>query len=251
MSTSKIKTDNPIKKIMDTTLTKKTAALYVRNWKYIEAYFDPKVLTQAVRKFKVRDFATFEYVQTDNHYQYKHYIEAGYPLITPKPVSSYVTEYSNHNGGGWERRVSKLCYEFIVPDKYQLREKDLLMEALLIEFPYLANYSIQAYHMENGCTRKQIEEFKKSRSPSYFSSGINNYFGEDLYIKPKNKKVQSIYVPYLALKEKNPEIAIMRHNSYHISYFSGTKREEMLHKAIGVLEEPWAKKLFKHIKAGK
>ena len=136
MSTSKIKTDNPIKKIMDATLTKKTAALYVRNWKYIEAFFDPKVLTQAVRKFKVRDFATFEYVQADNHYQYKHYIETGYPLITPKPVSSYVTEYSEHNGGGWERRVSKLCYEFIIPDNYQLKEKDLLIEALLLEFPY-------------------------------------------------------------------------------------------------------------------
>lgn len=239
-----------IKKTMDKELTKATAAIFVRNWANIAAFFDPKVLTQAVHQFKVRDFATFDYVRRENIGQLQRYDAKGYILLTPEPVMAYVTEYSNHNGGGWERRVQKLCYEYIVADNYQLREKDLIMAALLLEFPYLSKYGVQAYHMDKGCTRKQIDEYKKVHTNSFFSCGVNNYFGDEIYVNVKNS-CQSIYVPYIALKEHNPDIIITRHTKYYESYYGGGNKNEYLRKSLEVLETPEAKRFFKHVKEGK
>lgn len=239
-----------IKETMDKKLTKVDAAIFVRNWANIAAFFDPKVLTQAVHQFKVRDFATFDYVRRENLGQLRHYDAKGYILLTPEPVMSYVTEYSNHDGGGWERRVQRLCYEYIVPDDYQLKEKELLLSALTSEFPYLAKYGVQAYHMEEGCTKKQIDEYKKAHTNSFFSCGVNNYFGDEIYVNVKDL-CQSIYVPYIALKEHNPDIIITRHTKYHESYYGGGNRSEYLRKSLEVLETPEAKRFFKHVKEGK
>lgn len=239
-----------IKTTMNKQLTKVTAAIFVRNWANIAAFFDPKVLTQAVHQFKVRDFATFDYVRREHLGQLQHYDSKGYILLTPEPVMAYVTEYSDHNGGGWERRVQKLCYEYIVADNYQCREKDLIMAALLLEFPYLAKYGVQAYHMDKGCTRKQIEEYKKKNTSYYFTGGPNNCFGAEIYVRVKNN-CQSIYVPYLALKERNPDIIVARHTKYHESYYKGGGREEYLKKSLEVLDTPEAKRFFKHVKEGK
>lgn len=239
-----------IKKTMNKQLTKTTAAIFVRNWANIAAFFDPKVLTQAVHQFKVRDFATFDYVRREHLRQLQCYDAKGYILLTPEPVMAYVTEYSNHDGGGWERRVQKLCYEYIVADNYQCREKDLIMAALLLEFPYLAKYGIQAYHMDKGCTRKQIEEYKKKRTSSYFTSGPDNYFGDEIYVHVKDK-YQSLYVPYLALKERNPDMIVSRHTKYHQSYYNGSGREEALKHSLEVLDTKEAKRFLKHVKEGK
>ena len=104
--------------------------------------------------------------------------------------------------------------------------------------------------MEKGCTRKQIEEYKKKHTSSYFTGGPDNYFGDEIYVHVKDK-YQSIYVPYLALKERNPDIIITRHTKYHESYYGGGNRSEYLRKSLEVLQTPEAKRFFKHVKEGK
>lgn len=239
-----------IKRTMDKDLSKATAAVFVRNWANISTFFDSKVLTQAVHQFKVRDFATFDYVRREHMGQLQHYDAKGYIRVTPEPVRAYVTEYSNHDGGGWERRVEKLCYEYIVADNYQCSEKHLIMAALLLEFPYLAKYGVQAYHMDKGCTRKQIEEYKKKHASCCSTGYLDNYFGEDIYVRVKNK-CQSIYVPYLALKERSPDMIITHHTEYYKSYYNGDGREEYLKRSLEILDTPEAKRFFKHVKEGK
>jgi hypothetical protein len=124
------------------------------------------------------------------------------------------------------------------------------MTALLLEFPYLAKYGVQAYHMEKGCTRKQIEEYKKRQTSSYFTGGPDNYFGDEIYVHVKDK-YQSLYVPYLALKERNPDMIIARHTKYHQSYYRGSGREEGLKHSLEVLDTKEAKRFLKHVKEGK
>lgn len=232
-----------IKTTMDKELTKVTAAIFVRNWANIAAFFDSKVLTQAVHQFKVRDFATFDYVRRERLGQLQHYDSKGYILLTPEPVMAYVTEYSDHNGGGWERRVQKLCYEYIVADNYQVKEKDLIKTACEFEFPYLQKFLVSHYHMDSPATRKEVETLKKERGVGYKS-----WYGAECYVRIGAG--MSLYVPYMALKEKDPEIIIKRHSEYHKSYYNRKGCEEILKKKVNLLETKEAKKFFEHVKKG-
>lgn len=234
-----------VNQLMDQVMTEELAKVYIRNWKNIEAFFEKETLEKVLSNFDLRGFATFEDVPVNNTGRYNFCIKQGYICYTPKPVSCYVTEYSNHDGGGWERRVSRLCYSFIVPNQYQLREKELLTMALQQEFPYLKKYITAVYHMDSGCTRPQIEEHIKNSS----CCRADNYFGGEIYIKV-HPDFGSIYVPFVALKEHNPDIIIQRHTTYHKAYYNGAGREEAKAKSLSVLDTPEAKMLFMHITAG-
>lgn len=236
-----------ITETMDQVMTEELAKVYIVNWKNISAFFDKKTLAYTLKHFKLRDFAIFDSVPAANIGMYNHYVNRGYIQYTAKPVMEYVTEYSDHNGGGWERRVQKLCHKFVVTNRYQLAEKDFLKMALEYEFPYLMNYEYQAYHMDEGCTREQIEA-KKATLP-YNSKRKDEYFGAEIYVKMA-PNTPSVYVPFIALKERNPDIIINRHTTYHSSYYQGSGREEARSMSLNILEHKETQKFFVHVIAG-
>lgn len=216
-----------ITETMDTILSIPTARIYVTNFDKIEKFFKKSTLEEVVKNFKIRDFATFEYIPKEATGTYNHYINLGYVLITPNPVSAPYKEYATFKGKVWETTNYRLCYEFIVRDSYQLREKDLIRMALEIEFPYLKNFRYFVYHMD-----------RKDDS-------------DELYLCVDEKPIgttylgnKSIYVPLKALKEKNSQIIIDRHTSYFKDYYCGAGREEYLKASLALLDTSIAKQFF-------
>ena len=219
--------------LMDFDLAKK----YIRNFGNIEQLFDREVIARVLPRFELRDFAIFEYVPTENQGTIDYYTRMGYIRITENPVMHYVTEYAYFKDRQWESRISKPCIEFIVPDNYQLAEKRLLKKLLVFAYPYL-NYAeyyngIQAYHAD-------AREVDKDEFYMKFSSGHDDTEGVNLY------------VPFKALRDKDPQIIIDRHTSYHKEYY-GTheSRKPYLDKALSVLEFDSTKEFLEHVKSGK
>ena len=219
--------------MMDFNLAKK----YIRNFGNIEQLFDKDIIAKVLPSFQLRDFAIFEYVPTENQGTIDYYTRMGYIRITGNPVMHYVTEYAYFKGRQWESRVSKPCIEFIVPDNYQLAEKRLLKKLLVFAYPYLncAEYylMIQAYHVDMRAVDK-------------------NEFYMSFYSSPSATEKISLYVPYKALRDKNPQIIIDRHTSYFKWYYgiSGAN-EQYLDKALSVFEFDSTKEFFEHVKSGK
>lgn len=216
-----------ITETMDATLDFAKAKVFISHWDIIEEFFKKSTLEEVLKNFKVRDFATFEYIPKENIGVYNHYIKQGYVLITPNPVSAPFKEYATFKGKVWETTNYRLCYEFIVRDNYQLKEKDLLKMALEIEYPYLKSFKYSIYHMNenNDLNELYVCVDENPNGTTYLSN-------------------KSIYVPLMALKTKNPQIAIDRHTSYFNSYYRGTGREEYLKASLALLETPIAKKFF-------
>ena len=219
--------------LMDFDLAKK----YIRNFNNIEQLFDREVIARVLPRFKLRDFATFEYVPTENLGTIDYYTRMGYIQITENPVIHYVTEYAYFKGRQWESRVSKPCIGFIVPDNYQIAEKRLLKKLLVSAYPYLncAEYynGIQAYHAD----AREVDK---------------NEFYMSFYSNPCDTEKVSLYVPFKALRDKDPQIIIDRHTSYFKWYYgiSGAN-EQYLDKALSVLEFDSTKEFFEHVKSGK
>ena len=219
--------------MMDFNLAKK----YIRNFGNIEQLFDKDIIAKVLPSFQLRDFAIFEYVPTENQGTIDYYTRMGYIRITGNPVMHYVTEYAYFKGRQWESRVSKPCIEFIVPDNYQLAEKRLLKKLLVFAYPYLncAEYylMIQAYHVD-------MREVDK------------NEFYMSFYSNPCDTEKVSLYVPYKALRDKDPQIIIDRHTSYFKSYYGNdASSKQYLDKALSVLEFDSTKEFFEHVKSGK
>ena len=219
--------------LMDFDLAKK----YIRNFNNIEQLFDREVIARVLPLFELRDFAIFEYVPIENQGTIDYCTRMGYIRITENPVMSYVTEYAYFKGRQWESRVSKPCIEFIVPDNYQLAEKRLLKKLLVSAYPYLncAEYynGIQAYHADN----REVDK---------------NEFYMSFYSSPCDTEKVSLYVPFKALRDKDPQIIIDRHTSYFKSYYGNDiSRKQYLDKALSVLEFDSTKEFFEHVKSGK
>ena len=219
--------------LMDFDLAKK----YIRNFGNIEQLFDKDIIAKVLPLFELRDFAIFEYVPTENQGTIDYCTRMGYIRITENPVMSYVTEYAYFKGRQWESRVSKPCIEFIVPDNYQLAEKRLLKKLLVSAYPYLncAEYynGIQAYHVDN----REVDK---------------NEFYIGFYSSPYDVEKVSLYVPFKALRDKDPQIIIDRHTSYFKSYYGNdVSRKQYLDKALSVLEFDSTKEFFEHVKSGK
>ena len=219
--------------LMDFDLAKK----YICNFGNIEQLFNKEVIAAVLPRFELRDFAIFEYVPTENRGNIDSYARMGYIQVTERPVMSYVTEYAYFKGRQWESRVSKPCIEFIIPDNYQLAEKRLLKKLLVAAYPYLncAEYynGIQAYHAD-------AREVDKNEFYMKFFSGPDDIEGVNLY------------VPFIALRDKDPQIIIDRHTSYFKEYY-GTheSKKPYLDKALSVIEFDSTKEFFKHVKSGK
>ena len=219
--------------LMDFDLAKK----YIRNFNNIEQLFGKEVIARVLPRFELRDFAIFEYVPIENQGTIDYYTRMGYIRITENPVMHYVTEYAYFKDRQWESRVSKPCIEFIVPDNYQLAEKRLLKKLLVSAYPYLncAEYynGIQAYHADN----REVDK---------------NEFYMSFYSSPCDTEKVSLYVPFKALRDKDPQIIIDRHTSYFKSYYGNdVSRKQYLDKALSVLEFDSTKEFFEHVKSGK
>lgn len=219
--------------LMDFDLAKK----YIRNFNNIEQLFDKDVIARVLPRFELRDFAIFEYVPTENQGTIDYCTRMGYIRITENPVMHYVTEYAYFKGRQWESRVSKPCIEFIVPDNYQLAEGRLLKKLLFAAYPYLncAEYyeAIKVYHAD----AREVDK---------------NEFYMSFYSNPYDTEKVSLYVPFKALRDKDPQIIIDRHTSYHKEYYGNdASRKQYLDKALSVLEFDSTKEFFEHVKSGK
>jgi hypothetical protein len=138
----------------------------------------------------------------------------GYPVLCDRTSHTF-KEYK----GEWMREVVHLAREYRVPDNYQLHEKDLLRDCILLVNPNLANYPMSIYHLDR---------------PT-----------DDIYVKCDNGK--SLYVPVKAITEKNFSLVVDRHTTYHKSYYNTSDRKKYLDEALATLETETAKALQKTI----
>lgn len=224
-----------IKTTMDTLMNFELAKKYIRNFGIIEQLFDRETISYVLPRFQLRDFATFEYIPTENLGMINYHVSKEHIQITEKPVKHYITEYAEFKGRTWESMVFKSCLEFIVPDNYQLKEKELLKKLLVMAYPYL---NLPEYYNELLVYHADQRDIDRNE----FYLPLPNANGETVVL----------YVPFKALREKNPQIIIDRHTSYHKAYYgTGEATKLYLDKALSVLEFDSTKEFFEHVRTGK
>lgn len=196
-------------------MTLQEAKMFVRNAKNFIEVFGEELFERAVANYDVKDFSTFQYVPLDNGCSY--YDKMGYPVLCDKTYWEF-EEYK----GEWMRKVRKLAREYRVPDNYQLHEKDLLKDCILLVNPNMANYTMSIYHLDRPA--------------------------DDIYVQCDNGK--SLYVPVKAITEKNFSLVVDRHTTYHKGYYNTADRKKYLDEALATLETETAKALQKTIEEG-
>ena len=194
-------------------MTLQEAKMFVRNAKNFIEVFDEELFERAIANYDIEDFSTFEYVIRDGG-QDNYYAKMGYPVLCDKTSWTF-KEYK----GEWVREVRHLAREYRIPCRYQLHEKDLLKDCILLVNPNLANYHMDIYHLDR---------------PT-----------DDIYVKCDNGK--SLYVPIKAITEKNFSLVVDRHATYHKGYYNTSDRKEYLDAALATLETETAKALQKTI----
>ena len=224
-----------IKTSMDTLMDFNLAKKYIRNFGIIEQLFDRETISYVLPRFQLRDFATFKYIPTENLGMINYHVSKEHIQITEKPVKHYITEYAEFKGRTWESMVFKSCLEFIVPDNYQLKEKELLKKLLVMAYPYL---NLPEYYNELLVYHADQRDIDRNE----FYLPLPNANGETVVL----------YVPFKALREKNPQFIIDRHTSYHKAYYgTGEATKPYLAKALSVLEFDSTKEFFEHVRTGK
>lgn len=196
-------------------MTLQEAKMFVRNAKNFIEVFGEELFEKAVENYDVRDFSTSLYVPLENGCNY--YDSMGYPVLRDR-VRHTFKEYK----GEWMREVEKLAREYRVPDSYQLDEKDLLKDCILLVNPNMANYQMSIYKLDRQT--------------------------DDIYVKCDNGK--SLYVPVKAITEKNFALVVERHTTYHKGYYNTPDRKKYLDEALATLETETAKALQKTIEEG-
>lgn len=204
---------------MKQTLDIEKARLFVSNFKNYEAIFPEEVLTKALSNFQVTDFATFKAVEV----QHSRYYEEKYPRYSKQHLE-YFSEYVYKNGIAYEARIQKSAYSYIVPDNYQLKEKDLLRICLILTIPEIDKFNWDMYHLD-----------------SYEDNKTKRTIYSDVYLKTSEG---SLYCPVKALVNYNKEAIIERHSSYHKGYYNTSDREKYLNKTLNVLDTLEVELLF-------
>lgn len=223
-----------IKDIMDRKMNPEFGQMFIKSWDELSEFFDESTLSKTLKLFKVRNFADFEYVQTENSSSCSRLFDQGYPLVTVNgPVLHYVTEYYSGHGGGWERKVNKLCHEFIVPSYYQTFAPKFISAALMIQFPYLKKY------------RERMKVYTMHGAKEFYLS-----IDEPEEGKTKQWGSRSLYIPFRALKERDAGIITQRHTSYWKGYFGKGGYEQELAHQLSTLEPPVAQEFMKDVEWG-
>ena len=189
------------------------AKMFVRNAKnYIEV-FGEELFERVVANYDVKDFSTFEYVVRDGG-QDAYYARMGYPVLCDRTSHTF-KEYK----GEWMREVVHPAREYRIPCPYQLNEKDLLKDCILLVNPNMANYQMTTYHLDH---------------PT-----------DDIYVTCDNGK--SLYVPVKAIVDKNYSLVEERMNTYWPSYYNRPDRKEYLDAELATLKTETAKALQRTI----
>jgi hypothetical protein len=194
-------------------MTLQEAKLFIRNYKNFIEVFGEDIFEIALANYDVTDFSTHKYVPL-NEGRDAYYEKMGYPVL----IDNTIWHFKEYNGI-WEREVTKPAKQYRVPDDYQLREKDLLKDCIILVNPNMANYEMSIYHLDK---------------PT-----------DDIYIKCDDSR--SLYVPVKAIVEKNFNLVIDRHTTYHKGYYNTIDRKEYLDAALATLETETAKALRKTI----
>lgn len=197
-------------------MTLAEAKMFVRNYKNFIEVFGEEIFEKAVEKYDIKDFSTPTYVVRDEGLD-RYYADRGYPVICDKTWWEF-EEWK----GEWMKKVRKLAREYRVPCNYQLHEKDLLSDCILLINPNMANYKMSIYHLDR---------------PT-----------DDIYVVCDNDK--SLYVPVKAITEKNYSLVVDRHTTYHKGYYNTADRKQYLDEALATLETETAKALRKTIEKG-
>lgn len=208
-------------------ITLEEAKRYIPNFEKCYKYFSEEAILAALNSEFGRfgSFVTFEYVPVDrgdHNYHEKNYLKIA------EHVSSYVRESTTIRGETWERTVSKICDKYLVPNKHDLNSSNLYKFMLLHDYPYLINYHMNVYHLDR-------EGYKDEFYPS---------------MKNGDEKL-SLYVPYIALREKEPQIIIDRVSSYWKWYYNSPNRKEYLDKQLSILDWDSTKEFLEHVRTGK
>lgn len=204
---------------MKQTLDIEKARLFVSNFKNYEAIFPEEVLEKALSNFQVTNFATFKAVQI----QHASYYEERYPRYSQEHLE-YFSDYITKNGEVYEARIKKLAYSYIVPNPYQLNEKELLETCLILTIPELEKFKWDMYHLDS-------YEDNKTKKTIY----------SDIYLKTSEG---SLYCPIEALVNYDKEAIIERHTSYHKGYYNTSDRKKYLDKSLSVLDTLEVELLF-------
>lgn len=204
---------------MEQTLDIEKARMFVSNFKNYEAVFTQEILTKALSKFQVKNFATFKDIQVE----YSRYYEERYPRYSQAHLG-YFSDYIIKNGETYEARIQKTAYSYIIPDQYQLKEKELLKECLFLSIPELEKFEWDMYHLDS-YTDSKTKEIKYS----------------DIYLKTSEG---SLYCPIDALIRYDKKAIIERHSSYHKGYYNTADRKEYLNKSLMVLKTLSTELLF-------
>lgn len=194
-------------------MTLQEAKMFIRNAKNFIEVFGEDIFEIALANYDVTDFSTHKYVPRDEGTD-RSYARLGYPILCDR-TSWEFEEYK----GEWVRKVRKLAREYRVPCDYQIREKDLLKDCILLVNPNMENYEMSIYHLDRP--------------------------NDDIYIKCDDGK--SLYVPVKAITEKNFGLVVDRHATYHKGYYNTIDRKEYLDAALATLETETAKALRKTI----
>lgn len=197
-------------------MTLQEAKMFVRNAKNFIEVFGEEIFEKAIANYDVKDFSTFEYVIYGGG-QDNHYAKMGYPVLCDRTMWTF-KEYK----GEWMKEVRKPAREYRVPDHYQLHEKDLLKDCILMVNPNMANYQMSIYKLDR---------------PT-----------DDIYVKCDNGK--SLYVPVKAIVNKDYSLVENRMNTYWPSYYNTADRKQYLDAELATLETDIAKALKKTIEEG-
>lgn len=186
---------------MHSNLNVEKARLFVSNFKHYEEIFDKDILATAVAKFKVRDFACHKEIQEEHVKYYEKY-----PYYSDIHYGNFKV-YLYQKGIEYEGTERRRCYSFIVPDSYQLHEKELLAECIFNTMPELQKLNWSMYHLDDS---------------SY----------SDVYLTTSSG---SLYCPVKSLIAYDKDEIISRHTSYHKQYYHSAERKPYLDKALNVL----------------
>lgn len=186
-------------------MTMEEALLYVRNAKELISMFGEEPFRKAIAKFNRDDFTT-RHISPEPA---THYRKRGYEVVR----ENFNHEFEEFKGE-WSRKVTLPAVEFLVPNQYQLREKDLILEILHTEYPYTALFDLEVYHMD----------------PPFLC-----------YLKTDRG---SLYIPYEAIVKGEWKMVEECHTTYHKQYYNTPERKEFLEKAMSALDT-WQAKMFK------
>ena len=212
-------------------MTYEEAKLFIFNFKNYEETFSKETLEKCLEFEDVDDWTKKENVDI-NYYRGQY---NKYPRIQDKHLD-YAFRVIREKGLSATACYNTLCYTFLIPDQYQLRENKFFLNCIHTEMPELKEFDFKCYHFDRLNTVIFLET--------------------DLKINGNNI---SLYIPIDKLIERNIEKIVEYHTKYHTEYYDPLKAgrswnqtkeqlQEWQNIALDVLNQPIVKTLFEVLK---